>query len=225
MSKKNKLFKSNKSKTIAFVIIFGMLVFGGLSTLFLKPNNPQSGNQNSNLGSLPVVDPSGLPGIRTTSAPWPPEINSLLARLSAINLPALSQEGTALHIHQHLDVSIEGKKIPVPADIGIDTQGGFISPIHTHDGTGIIHVESPTVRNFYLGQFFDIWGVRFTSQCLGSYCAGGENKLEVFVNGLPVASDPRDVLLTPHEEIFVFYGTAAQLPKTIPVSYAFPAGL
>jgi hypothetical protein len=44
------------------------------------------------------------------------------------------------------------------------------SPIHTHDTSGIVHIESPTVRPFTLGQFFDVWGVRFTSDCIGGDC-------------------------------------------------------
>jgi len=36
--------------------------------------------------------------------------------------------------------------------------------------------------------------------------------------------DPRAIVLAAHQELFIFYGTAAQLPKTIPASFAFPAG-
>ena len=32
-----------------------------------------------------------------------------------------------------------------------------MSPLHTHDATGIIHVESNMLRNFTLGEFLDIW--------------------------------------------------------------------
>jgi hypothetical protein len=56
---------------------------------------------------------------------------------------------------------------------------------------GIIHVESPTVGKFYLGQFFDIWGVRLTSDCIGGYCTDATNTLTVYVNGEKYAGDPR----------------------------------
>jgi hypothetical protein len=46
----------------------------------------------------------------------------------------------------------------VPANIGIDEQAGYLTSLHTHDATGIIHVESPTRRSFNLGDFFDVWG-------------------------------------------------------------------
>jgi hypothetical protein len=73
-------------------------------------------------------------------------LTGLAARLRAIGLPPLRPaEGTAVHIHQHLDLYVDGAKAPVPAGIGIDPAVGF-APLHTHDASGVIHVESPTVR-------------------------------------------------------------------------------
>ena len=47
---------------------------------------------------------AALPGLQTGRAPWDPGWAHLTGRLAAIGLPALTAEGTALHIHQHLDV-------------------------------------------------------------------------------------------------------------------------
>jgi hypothetical protein len=91
-------------------------------------------------------------------------------------------EGTAVHIHQHLELYVDGRKVPVPAGIGINPAVGF-APLHTHDASGVIDVESPTVRTYTLGQFFAVWGVRFTPSCLGGYCAAGDRRLRVYVNG------------------------------------------
>jgi hypothetical protein len=113
----------------------------------------------------------------------------------------------------------------VPAGIGIDAAGRFVSPLHTHDSTGVVHVESPTVQLYTLGELFAVWGVRFTPSCLGGDCAGGGSGLRVFVDGRPVAGDPLLVPLEEHEEIVVALGTPAELPKPVPSSYAFPAGL
>jgi hypothetical protein len=165
-----------------------------------------------------------LPGLQTGEAPWGAEISNLRARLKAINLPALTEEGNALHIHQHLDIFIDGKPVTVPKDIGINFDERFISPLHTHDRTGVIHVESDKVQDFTLGQFFDVWGVRFTQNCIGGYCAKGNEKLRVFSNGKPVSGDPRRLVLTSHQEIAVVYGSAnPSIP--IPSSYKFDEGL
>ena len=92
--------------------------------------------------------------------------------------------------------------------------------LHTHDTSGIIHVESPVQRAYTLGQFFDVWGVRFSSTCIGGYCTSGNKLVRVFLSGKPYAGDPRGLLLKQHEEIVVTYGTKAELPTPIPSDYS-----
>jgi hypothetical protein len=140
-------------------------------------------------------------------------------------LPALSEEGSVLHSHEHLDILIDGQNAPVPSEIGVSEQENFISPIHTHDNTQVIHIESPTIQIFTLGQFFDIWGVKFTADCIGGYCSSDDKVLRVFVNGNEIKTDPRLIELAEHQEIFVFYGVPADLPAKIPDSYTFGPGL
>lgn len=166
-----------------------------------------------------------LPGLLVGPGPWPANTRLLKARLDALHLPALRSEGLRLHTHQHLDLVVNGRLLPVPAGIGIDPAGRFIAELHTHDAAGIIHVEAPRVRRFTLGDFFDIWGVRFTARCLGGYCARGAKAVFVFVNGRRALGDPRALVLRQHQEIVVAYGTLASIPKPIPRSFPFPPGL
>jgi hypothetical protein len=165
-----------------------------------------------------------LPGLQTGKYPWPAERFLLGPRLIELGLPALSAEGQALHIHQHLDVYVHGTHVPVPAGIGFDAQLRFISPLHTHDATGVVHVESPTIRPFTLGEFFGVWGLRFTNRCIGGYCTRGANVLRVYVGGKSWSGGPTMIRLREHEEIVVAYGTRKQLPKPIPRRYRFPQG-
>ena len=83
-----------------------------------------------------------------------------------------------------------------------------------------MHVESDVKRDFTLGQFFDVWGVRFSKSCLGAYCAKGADRLRVFVNGKPASNDPRNLVLREHQEIAVVYGPATA-KASIPSSYRF----
>ncbi len=204
-----------KPKTIVYIAI-AVVVLGVLfSWNSIFPSKPP----------VVITDPSGLPGMQIGDAPWQPELAHLAERLRAIGLPTLSSEGAAMHIHQHIDMFIHGKPIAVPANIGIDQAANFISDIHVHDGSGVIHIESPTIQDFTLGQFFDIWGVRFTQQSIGGYTAGASDTLKVFVNGQPFTGDPRTLVLAAHQEIVVTYGTAQELPAPIPASYTFGPGL
>jgi hypothetical protein len=217
------------------VVAAGLIALGHYSA---APATTGTTSSSTSSGSGAVADSSALPGIQLGNAPWVPEILHLRERLTAIGLPALAQEGTVLHIHQHLDIFIDGKPMAVPAEIGINAAAGFISPIHVHDTSGIMHVESPVTQTFYLGQFFDIWGVRLTSACIGGYCAttasstsanaGSTQKdtksVKVYVNGTLYQGDPRQLVLTSHQEIVIAYGTDAETPKAIPAAYTFPAG-
>jgi hypothetical protein len=168
---------------------------------------------------------TALPGLMTSRAPWPANNGpSLRPRLRAIGMPALTAEGTRLHIHQHLDVVVRGQGRPIAAGIGIDRRGRFIAPLHTHDYSGIMHVESPTVRRFTLGEFFDVWGLRLSSRCLGAYCQKGKEHVWVYVNGELWLGDARKISLQQHQEIVVAYGTFRSIPKPIPKAYPFPPG-
>lgn len=155
---------------------------------------------------------SALPGIQSGTAPWSNNTTDLAARLNTIKLPPA---GAALHIHSHLDVYVNGDRVDVPADIGLSSSAE--SPLHTHDPTGVIHIESATANQaFTLGEFFDVWGVRLTSTCIGGYCSAGNDTLHVFVDEKPYTGDPRSIQLKDQQEIVIAYGTSAQVPSPLP---------
>jgi len=176
--------------------------------------------------AAPVNPPSApLPGLQTGDAPWRRGRDDLRARLHAIGLPALKQEGTVLHTHQHLDVFVLGRHIVVPTGVGIAEDESYIAPIHTHDQTGVLHVESDDVQPFTLGQFFDIWGVRLSATCLGGHCVDDEHSLKIYVDGSEIAGDPRAVALKQHQEIAIVYARRGTPPVTVPWIYNFPSDL
>lgn len=194
------------------IVAFGVLIF------VTRSDSTGSGSDGGN----PNADPAGLAGIQRSAAPWSPETSHLKSRLQTLGLPA--QDGTALHTHQHLDIYIEGKKAPVPPNIGIDASAGYATLIHSHDASGVLHLESPVAGDYTLGEAMDIWGVYFTPDCIGAYCSSGGKQLQVFVNGKPYTGDPTKLVLQSHQEIVIAYGTKDQLPSPIPKSYKFPPG-
>jgi hypothetical protein len=171
--------------------------------------------------SAPAASPHELTG----PPAWPRNVEGLRNRLDALGLPALAAEGSSLHYHVHLDLFVNGKRVTVPAGVGIAPGDVFFSPLHTHDTTGVVHSESAQVRPFTLGEFFGVWGVPLTSRCFGGHCAGGARRLSVYVDGKRLAGDPAALILEPHQEIVVTFGTGSELSRPIPSSYAFPAGL
>jgi hypothetical protein len=165
-----------------------------------------------------TTPPGALPGELTTKAPWDANAGKSAARATALGLPA---EGTTMHEHANVQIFVHGKNEPVPTDIGIDAAKETIQSIHTHDGTGLVHLESSVSRTFTLDEFFGVWGVRFTPSCLGFYCNDDTNRLQVFVDGEEVEGNLQDVQLDDQSVIVVTYGTPDELPDPIPSSFDF----
>lgn len=163
------------------------------------------------------VDFSAITGLQNGPPPWNNDVGSLQANLSAVHLDPLAQEALAFHIHQHLDIYVNGKHVAVPALIGIDGNS-FITEMHTHDSTGVVHVESGQNRPYTLGQFFGEWGVRLTAGCLGRYCAN----VRWWLDGVRQTGNPAHLVLKEHQEIVIAAGTP---PAHIPSSYKWSPGL
>ena len=76
--------------------------------------------------------------------------------------PCAGSEGTAIHVHPYLQIVISGQNVAVPAGVGIVRSGTCFEPVHTHDASGVIHVESPNTSTQYtLSEFFQIWNATY----------------------------------------------------------------
>jgi hypothetical protein len=160
---------------------------------------------------------------RATASPWslPTDTET---RVKSAGLTMLTTEGTALHIHQHLSITVDGKAVTVPALLGIDETAQELSALHTHDTSGILHVESPVQRTFHLDQAFAEWDVRLAKGEIGPYVNGQDGvRLTVFVNRKAYAGDPRDIVLRSHEDIDFVITTDGSAPKA-PAAFSWPAG-
>jgi hypothetical protein len=144
------------------------------------------------------------PGPNTPLAFPAPVGAEVKTAVESAGLQVLGQEMLQYHIHSHLQVSDNGTDVTVPANIGIQ-QGVGLSPLHTHDSTGVIHVESETKGDYTLGQFFKEWNVPLMSTCIGPKCADATHELKVYVDGKPFTGDPNTITLANHEDISVAY--------------------
>lgn len=144
-----------------------------------------------------------------------------------------SHEMLKTHFHSHLALFYRGRQIAIPYGIGIvmpfRVVNGFVGGgqgfywLHTHDASGIIHVESPDERAYTLGNFFDLWGqpLEAGKGAKAGNVAGLRGRLRVYVDGQAFAGDPRGIVLKPHEQITLVVGA----PAVAPPVYAFPEGL
>jgi len=177
------------------------------------------------------TEPGGEPIV------WPAPADPM-ARARAAGLVPETHETLEHHVHAHLDVFVDGQPVTVPAGLGINIHdpgvkefpdiagatgyGGInppcktacISPLHTHDVTGIVHTESPTQVNNTLGELFVEWGVKLDANCVDRYCKP-DTKIAVYVDGEPFTGDPRTIELTDQKEIAIVIGSPpAEIPAT-----------
>jgi hypothetical protein len=161
-----------------------------------------------------------------------------MERTAAAGLEPAVRELLLTHRHSHLDVFVDGEPVLVPAGIGIDitdpgvrtfsgpAYGGIeecnqpcISPLHTHDVTGILHTESAADDFLTLGQFFTEWDVRLEDGCVGEFC-DDDTEIAFYVDGEVHEGDPALIELEDRREIAIVVGTP---PETIPDSADFSA--
>ena len=99
-----------------------------------------------------------LPGIRKTKAPWPPEYLYLADRLPSLGLTTLGQEGVATHIHAHLDIFVNGKRVTVPPQIGINpAQCSYTLTQSAHTGVMQVGMGDGSVRGVSAGVSATTW--------------------------------------------------------------------
>jgi hypothetical protein len=170
----------------------------------------------------PAAAPSSGPGAGAT-ADWgtPKDVTAAAQRAG---LPMLGQEMLAVHYHAHLDIIVAGKRVTVPAGLGIDEARQLISPLHTHDTTGIVHIESAKEIPFTLGQLFTEWGQPLSRTGVGPVRVAAGQALRVYRNGKLATGDPAALRFGQHDEDVIWVGPRSQTP-TVPASYPFPAGL
>ncbi|MFP5391591.1 MAG: hypothetical protein ACLGI6_08610 [Gammaproteobacteria bacterium] len=130
------------------------------------------------------------------------------------------------HVHAHISLFKDGVQLAVPANIGLR---GCAFELHTHDESGIVHVETNVAKPFTLGQFFAVWGHELNATGV----AGMQGNVEVWVTdegkapakvtGFAGPADfaaARAVELVQHREIAIVVGAR---PAALP-TYTWTGG-
>ncbi|WP_245953764.1 hypothetical protein [Arthrobacter silvisoli] len=187
---------------------------------------PAQSADSSESAAPTAASAAGSTATGSADAGWDIDPADADQRIRAAGLDILKAEGAAEHYHAHLDVLVNGKPVAVPGGIGFsfgsDGQPNGISALHTHDTSGVVHIEAPTVGQKYtLGQVLKEWGVLDGTGATGAPHSG-TGGWTAYVNGAKKGGPVAGVVLKAHDEVVLSYGTA---PSTIPGSYTFPQGL
>jgi hypothetical protein len=209
--------RKERQRKVRFGIGAGALVavlVGGLVWLGLSRSN------SSDNGPAPAAPAGALAPVWTG-----------LKGQTVEGVSANTSEQLAYHIHAHLAIYINGAAKTIPWGIGIaqpwQTQpdgnggtfvgsGGAFYYLHTHDDSGVIHIESPKQVTYTLGQFFAEWNQKLSANQIGTYTG----PVTAYINGTKVSGDPSAIQLTPHEVIQLDLGR-----NVTPQPYVFASGL
>ena len=128
------------------------------------------------------------------------------------------------HYHAHLTILYKGTEAAVEANVGIPSDGSCIYWLHTHDTTGVIHIEAPADRDkgFTLGQFFDLWHKPLSAGQVADLKPDPGGALVAYVDGQRYSGNPRGIVLKAHEQIVLEITPPAVEP---PPTYTFAPNL
>ncbi len=127
-------------------------------------------------------------------------------------------EGSVLHIHVHASIYINGQPSLIPQYVGIPTdsqtgQSTCFYWLHTHDTSGVVHIESPITSTFAFGQFLQVWNRGFNSLGFPSQLLLTDG-WTVYVNGQVYKGDFNNIQLQAHTLITMAYNSPNVKPDT-----------
>ena len=123
---------------------------------------------------------------------------------AAANVPCGPSEVFTRHEHAHLTILIRGQIKTVPAFVGITATQ--ICWLHTHDTSGIVHIEAGDSRALTLGDFFAVWRQPLSATAIGADRAASGESIQVTVNQQPYTAAPETIVLKDHEDIVLQLG-------------------
>ena len=175
------------------------------------------------------------------------------ANTSFDGVPCYVTMSSNYHIHAFVGLYVNGQEIALPAAVGavnpkLDPNGDFIGngsdyypclySTHTHDSTGIIHVEDlnggvaekpPVSTKYTTGQLFAVWGITVSANGFGQF----SGPVQVFTSGQqyrgftpttgrvvsettlqPWTGDPNAIAIYDHEVIWFLVGPT--YPSSLP---------
>ena len=144
------------------------------------------------------------------------------------------------HVHVYVGLYVNGKQVAIPDQIGMfqpgPPQDGYTDTatcfyyVHTHDASGLIHLESPESADvsaslFTLQNLFDVWGMNVGPNNFGPFTGA----VRIFIGRAKLGTttvspssyteylgDPNAIALYSHQAIWFEVGPPYYTPPYIP---------
>lgn len=143
-----------------------------------------------------------------TPTPTVPPPGKTIAGIGCNNM-----EQATYHVHAHLDIYVDGKLKRFSSFAGHNYDSSCLYWLHTHDTSGMIHIEAP--RKIYptMDVLAKVWGWQLSPTSIWKYQVKPGQSMRVWVNGKPYTGDVRKIVLTRHMDITVEIGPPWVSPK------------
>lgn len=195
----------NRRLWIGGIITVAVLIVAGLATYLFET---------SATNAQPAPAAQASPTSSTANAAPTATTASTQGRPAVDNIVCNTTEQLTYHVHAHLSLYINGQPVAVPANIGIAYDQGCYYWLHTHDSSGIIHIEAPSQENFALGTFFKLWHEQF-GQLQYPQQLDQTSGWTVYVNGKKFNGDFHTIALKSHLLITMAYNSPNITPDTV----------
>lgn len=127
-------------------------------------------------------------------------------------------EQSVEHIHAYVTMWMNGQQQSLSQSVGVpqSQQGGnptCLYWLHTHDTSGVIHIEAPAKEPFTFGQFMDEWNQQF--QSTGFYSQLLLNTgWTIWINGKVYKGTLNSIPLAAHNIVTIAYNSPKAKPAT-----------
>ena len=98
------------------------------------------------------------------------------------------------------------ERVAISIPRGLPKSAAQICWLHTHDTSGIIHVEAGDARTFTLGDFFAVWHQPLGATVIDGERTGNGESIQATVNQQPYTGAPETIVLKDHEDIVLQLG-------------------
>lgn len=169
----------------------------------------------------PTPDPTPAP-VTILLAPGYTELSATVT-FSTVYWPEWTHTGNAAvdgvtcaksedyHRHALVSIYLNAQRLALPTSIG---RASCHYELHTHDGSGVVHIETDVPKTFTLGQFFALWGQPLSTAGVAglpgtpAYYIVDNEKITRYTG------DPGAIVLDPHREVLIVTGTPpTQVPR------------
>lgn len=96
-----------------------------------------------------------------------PTRQDVLQGIKDADLYVLDTANIVTHVHAHLAIMVQGKSVTIPV-IGVDMDTLTAAPIHTHDTSGTLHIETDSTNSYAPNalDFIRLWNKGEDNLCL-----------------------------------------------------------